>query len=306
MFKMKKTTLAILALSSSVGFAGTMGPVCEPGHVVVPCASTGWDLGIQALYLKSTYSANSAYAGSRFINGTQVRNEFDFDWGWGFKLEGSYHFNTGNDLNINWYHFNKTSTNNFIVTIPVADGVFTDLGFTTSVEPKWDAVNFELGQHVYFGEFKDIRFHGGFQYLRLSHEIQTFVPATGDAFLINSDFKGFGPRIGSDFSYNLVNGLAIYANGAAALLVGDSNLNGNLLLTGGIPTTASKLTVVPELEAKTGVKYNYAMAPGVITLDAGYMWINYFNAQHATTVLPDETNVAFNGPYAGVKWVGNL
>lgn len=306
MLKMKKTTLAILALGSSVCFAGTMGPVCEPVNVVVPCATTAWDIGGQALYLKSSYSANSAYAGLLLVDGVQVRNEFDVDWGWGFKLEASYHFNTGNDLNVNWYHFNRTSTNNLVATVPVAPGVVTDLAFTSSLEPKWDAVNFELGQHAYFGEFKDIRFHGGFQYLRLAHDIQTFVPLTGQTFGITSDYKGFGPRIGSDFAYNLGNGLAMYANGAAALLVGDSKLNGSLLLTGGVPVSATKLTVVPEMEAKTGLKYNYAMAQGLLTVDAGYMWVNYFNAQQATTVLPDETNVAFNGAYVGLKWIGSI
>lgn len=300
MLKLKSTTLAILALGSSLGFAGTMGPVCEPGNVTVPCASNAWEIGIQALYLKTTYNANNSYAGFRLEGTRRVRNEFEPNWGWGFKLEGAYHFNTGNDLNVNWYHYRKQTTNSFRA---FAGPMVGNINFSTSTKPEWDAVNFELGQHVDFGEFKDIRFHGGFQYAEISHTIHTVLLPTRLNFDASAKYKGFGPRIGADLAYSVGYGLSIYGNVAAALLLGDSKTNGNLLLTGGVLTTASKLTMVPELELKTGVKYKYSMAKGDLTFDAGYLWLNYFNAQHAITDLPSESNVGFTGPYAGVKLV---
>ncbi len=59
---LKNTTLAIFGLAVS-GFtaAGTMGPLCTPENVTVPCEERKWDLGVQALYFQPTYTAYKGY-----------------------------------------------------------------------------------------------------------------------------------------------------------------------------------------------------------------------------------------------------
>jgi len=314
MLNLKKTAVAVLALGSSAVFAGTMGPVCTPGAVTVPCESTAWDFGVQALYLKPVTQGYVGY--TRTSTGDYYNNPRP-EWGWGFKLEGSYHFSTGNDLNLNWYHFSKTTTNSYNVFIPagtLVPGVTAGLNnaLRLRVEPKWDAVNLEFGQHVDFGDFKNIRFHGGVQYARIEHEMAAaFNPLVSTAFPIAAGevkYNGFGPRIGADMSYDLGNGFAVYGNGATALLIGTNKFDGGVAI---FPTTAattftshgSNTQMVPELEGKLGAKYDYAMAQGNLGLDVGYMWVNYFNAQRIGFAQED---FAISGPYVGLKWVGNV
>lgn len=339
----KKIVMAMLALSGSAAFAGTMGPACVEGNVTVPCASSAWDFGVQALYLKPAFSDRLAWAGARTADtdtGTTSTNtesmvENDLKWRWGFKLEGSYHFDTGNDLNLNWYHMGRKSTTE------VTSSTELDLGFqfdanevstrTAAFKPAWDAVNLEFGQHVNFGERKNIRFHGGVQYARITTDrsaslVGNFagVDPIDGAFsgsrtatsTHNTTYNGFGPRVGADMSYDWNNGLAIYANSAAALLTGKSKYNRSFNSTdntGGVITfrsdssTASKTAVVPELEAKLGLTYTYAIAQGDLTLDAGYMWVNYFSAQTIITRADvSDSNFSVQGPFVGLKWVGNV
>jgi len=316
MLNLKKTAVAVLALSSSAVFAGTMGPVCTPGNVTVPCESTAWDFGIQALYLQPTYDSALGYHGeytSSDNNYNYVENEPD--WAWGFKLEGSYHFSTGNDLNLNWYHLgNKTTTVGFAThTVNVFGTPTTFTNTSISVEPRWDAVNLEFGQHVDFGEFKNIRFHGGVQYARIKTDTSSVGTvavdgvATNFALSGNRTFNGFGPRIGADMSYDLGNGLSVYANGATAILAGTSKANLNYATTG-VATrsgSTSRNAIVPEVEAKLGLGYTYAMAQGDLSLDVGYMWVNYFNAQQSF-VVGDDSDFGLHGPYFGLKWVGTV
>lgn len=308
MLNLKKTALAVLALGSSAVFAGTMGPVCTPGSVTVPCERTAWDFGVQALYLQPVSQSFAGFEST--ANGSRF-NEFDHDWDWGFKLEGSYHFNTGNDLTINWYHLENstTHTQNIFFANPTAATDGFNVLTRVRLEPDWDAVNAEFGQHVDFGEQKNIRFHGGLQYARIKQSFRAgltpFAVPGISAANASSKFNGVGPRLGMDMSYDLGNGFAVYGNGATSILVGDSKFNANTNLFGLATgfSRGSKTAIVPELEAKLGANYTFALAQGDFSVDGGYMWVNYFNAQNVGFLQSD---FALQGPYFGVKWVGNV
>lgn len=334
MLNLKKTAVAVLALGSSAVFAGTMGPVCSAVNVTVPCESTAWDFGAQALYLKPTIG-DASVAGVNLpatdVTSFNYRN-FQPNYNWGFKLEGSYHFNTGNDINLNWYHL--SNGNNFTysnVAFFNAPALVTSNFGTFSVDPNWNAVNLEFGQHVDFGEFKSIRFHGGISYVRLANDINFNDTAVVDAATVlfsrdhSTTYNGFGPRLGADMSYDWGNGLGIYANGAAALYAGSKNFDDVYTRTdadgvavAGFPNSwnTSYTAVVPELEAKIGAKYTYAMAQGDLTFDIGWMWVNYFDASlhsfshagttAATTAIPTSQNFGLEGLYFGLKWLGNV
>lgn len=325
MLNLKKTALAVLAFGSSAVFAGTMGPTCAPGNVTVPCEKNAWDFGVQALYLKPSYNNDLAAFEVRSTRTTTTYADKDADWNWGFKLEGSYHFSTGNDLTLNWYHLghdSDTERGYASYTVP-AVGTLSATSDAFTLKTKWDAVNAEFGQHVDFGEFKKIRFHGGVQYARINtdtlhasndalYTTNNSITSGGYTLSSASKYSGFGPRIGADYSYELGNGLAVYAKGASTILAGTSKVTATASSTAvnnaafGLPESliASRTVLVPEVEAKLGMTYNWAVAQGDLALDVGYMWVNYFNAQQSATSA--DSNFGLNGPFAGLKWVGTV
>jgi len=318
MLNLKKTAVAVLALSSSAVFAGSMGPVCSAVNVTVPCESTAWDFGAKALYLQPAFSGGD-YSYSAVNNTTGAYQDFNQTWAWGFFIEGSYHFNTGNDANLNWYHIDKSTTRNLSADYTFIDDADIDGNRRTSINPKWDAVNLEFGQHVDFGENKNIRFHGGFQYARIANALNiTGTESSEDnvlgSFSSKPTYNGFGARVGADMTYDWGNGLGIYANGAAALLAGTSKVSfSHADGAAAFSLSASKATIVPELEAKLGIKYGYAMAQGDLTLDVGWMFVNYFNATqaipgNAANTVSQVANGDFGlqGLYFGLNWLGNV
>lgn len=317
MLNLKKTAVAVLALGSSAVFAGTMGPVCAPGNVTIPCERTMWEVGADALYLQPVYSTEGfspATIGAS-IPGAYTAQMPSANWGWGFMIEGAYHYGMGNDINVNWYHVNNATNVDITQQIYYYNGGnegYISQSGNNSIHPEWDAVNVEFGQHVDFGDMKNIRLHGGVEYARV---------ATGSSFLLrngsmsgshdlygfnNSTFNGFGPRGGIDMNYDLGNGFSAYGNGAGGIYVGTGSFNtlfshadagsDNVLDRTNFTTNGSRTTLVPELEAKLGLMYHYnmpsmgALPPSELVLDVGWMWVNYFNAQF----------VGYNNHYFGV------
>jgi len=180
MLNLKKTALAVIALGSTAAFAGTMGPVCSAVNVTVPCENTAWDIGGRALYMQPTTTTGYG-VGTITQNTSTVSTGANPAWGWGFQLEGSYHYSTGNDFNLNWYHFRSGGqTNTLAAPVTIANpynivpsvtspaSLVVDKSIS-SVSPAWDQVNMEFAQHVDFGENKFARFHGGMNFSRVAN-----------------------------------------------------------------------------------------------------------------------------------------
>ncbi len=333
MMNLKKTAVAVLALGSSAVFAGTMGPVCSAVNVTVPCEATAWAFGAKALYLQPSVGVDGGMDSGDMKLGVDHQPNYN----WGFQIEGAYHFNTGNDLNINWYHLSKSESmsfgqqpiNGFVDVLGISE-VWQVQGGTSSIDPRWDAVNFEFGQHVDFGDNKAIRFHGGAQYAHLSNSVNqnmgTLIGGSegqgtgvsyGNTTTYNPTYNGFGPRLGMDMSYGFGNGLDIYANGATAILAGTRSFNATyednfipafrtarVAIGNSVGVSGSQMVVVPAIDAKLGATYTYAMAQGDLTLDAGWMWVNYFHVHE--NAYADDMDFGLQGPFIGLKWLGNV
>lgn len=322
---LKKTTLAVLGLVYSGFLAAGMYsappvPTCAPGDVSVPCDAKKWALGIQALYLKPAYSNSLTYQSSV----TDGLKDIDPSWGWGYRLEGSYFFNTGNDITMNYLHYDVTSHlgsfgGEYLQLLPQG-AVLLPSPFTETLTNQFDQVNLVMGQHVDFGIQKSARFYAGMQYAKIRLDgsqffnriSPVFIPATkGVSGIANTDFNGFGPSVGVDYSYTVMNGFNLIANTMGSLLLGTSRFDASIAYGNGLVVTsgyASQRIVVPSVEFKLGANYSREMLQGVLSIEGGYQAVNYFDALQAqplgSNVLA-ASDFGLYGPYFGVKWLGN-
>lgn len=344
MFKFKGTAVAILIAQSSHLFAGSMGPVCEPGKITIPCQYNAWSFGVKALYLQPSFGGNglgytafSNYSGNDnngvFIGTSgapnQMRNILP-RWGLGFQIDGAYHFFQANDLVVSWSHLN-TSKRDYFPTGYAYSG--NNDGFYASkfqVSSTWDALDIEIGQHLQLVENKRVRLHAGVEAARIKnqfHNMPLLHPTSVVAYTTTDTltYTGFGPRLGVDLGYMPINQLELYAKMAGSLLVGTAKQQNSgyqnypypnnpvsPFVTGNYHQSPSGV-VVPELGAKLGVKYDWQMEHNLLGLDVGYMWVDYINAivsysgngiVFANVGNNGSANYNLNGVYLGLKWTG--
>jgi Legionella pneumophila major outer membrane protein precursor len=299
----KKTVLCALALNSFVASAGTMGEACQPGDVSLPCATTAWDFGAHALYLKPVYGANLTYLGFEQSGSVRTWKDDQPDSGWGFKLEGSYHYDEGKDFNVNWYHYDNTST---ITRSLTPGGVLPAVTARATITPKWDTINFEVGRLIKLASDTTIRLHYGAQYTRIDNDVAVRGPVYLDA---ATRFSAFGPRVGSDFEYQISNGFAFQAGGAFGILYAKQKFTETTRLPLPPFTQVGSVYMSEQtIEGNLGLKYNQVITSGVISIDAGFMWKHFDSPIHAINLVTQtiqECDENFNGIYFGFKWVGN-
>lgn len=327
MFVLKRLILIVFALGSSVLFAGTMGPVCSPGAMTVPCNQSAWSVAAKALYLQTNFNQKFSY----FPRGdNNIYNDLGGQWGWGFQLAASYLFNTGNDVTLNWYHLDGAS--GYLKFTPF--GEFDPLNVRLALKTQWDAVNGELGQLATLTRDINYRFHGGFQFARLKNTMNArvaFIVPTEFLDLFDADsipaprhlhyntsFNGFGPRTGIDMDYILGNGFSMYAKAATALLVGTIKSSVTGLAEPLTSVHGSYSAIVPELEASVGLNYSYPTKRGDFLFDLGYLWVNYFNPLRNQNIIDNiannqsvtsenrSTDLSISGLYFGLKYVANI
>lgn len=302
----KKMFAALSLTLSSFGFAGTMGPACIPGSVTAPCAMQQWDFNIQALYLKPTYS----FEQPNFLT-TDSESIVDVGgkWSMAFALTGAYHFSTGNDLNLDWTHFDATRNHGPL---------------SLSQATRFDQANLVFGQHIDFDQIKSARFYGGLQYANMhmsslnsltlvDHDGFSALPAPSIQVRQQSfaDYNGVGPVLGVNFAYAIgSSGFSVTANTATSVLYGTGRAIVNVSANGLVSDHlySARKMMVPGLEEKLGLNYQTHFAQGQLMINGGYQALNYFNAvtRASSTQLGPKIAVSdfgIFGPYFGVRWL---
>lgn len=322
--------------------AGAMGPVCTPGNVTVPCEGSAWEFGVQALYLQPAFSTQNsisslvnvsptfAVSTLNVINNVPTFQQFNNDWNWGVRLEGAYHYGTGNDLTINWLHF--TNNTNLAWFEPATSAglippfIPSNIAATLFLDNQFDQVNLELGQFVDVSKAKKMRFFAGLQYGQVQANATTnFERFVTTGFVLgsssinaagltnNTNFQGWGPVAGIDYAYYLTEALSVTAQGSGSILIGTHRYVSDLL----DPTALAILqyaarkenAMVPTLDAQLGVNYAWNIAQGQLNLQVGYEALNYFNALNnqpaGLTDFIQSSDYGLYGPYLGLSYVGN-
>lgn len=331
--KFSSLTTGVLLAVSSLSFAGSMGGIIveeSPGKVSVPCHRSSWQLGVYGMYLQPSYSGQLPYLGSDSTTssgGTTANTQnvlVKERWHWAWMIEGGYHFNCGSDITLSWLNHSNTINQSYFtsnLTVNQATSLYTNIPYSNTASTKltFDRFDIEMGQHVDYGENKVIRFHGGIEFAKFDFTSTASGVRVSNSNYTNAQqktakFHGFGPRVGMDLSYYMIDGLAIYSKGAIAALVGKAKSQN---IQGFVDPTVPSLTItyednqskqiVPVIALNLGLKYTYSVYQNVYSLDLGYMWSDYIAIArnlNATTGRPTDSNFYLQGPYLGVRWLG--
>lgn len=308
----------IFLAGMSLSFAGGLGPLCNNEDVTFPCEQSAWAFGVDFPYLQSRIPALGYYGSSVPERKADKQfNHLTYDWNWGFKLQGSYYFNTGNSIDVNWYHFTNSQTtalpNN--LNDPFQNKLTQDV--TGSNNPRWDEVDADFGQRIDLSKRSELKIYAGVEYVRVRFSggysaqglINPSVNFSGNvAVLRDIIFNGFGPRIGANLLYGKIYGFSGYVQTATSALIGQSSFHRKLIYGQSVMITKGQNdAIVPELQLKAGIQFIYPMAQSDLIIDGGWFFTNYFHIMHegVASGVVHLSDFSIQGPYIGLRWIGS-
>lgn len=88
------------------------------------------------------------------------------NWGWGFRAEGAYEFNMGQDVTMNWTHLNSSFTQLFANGGVLTPLIINEPAYSLVRKDIFDQVNLVAGQKVDLSTTNKVRFYGGYNTLK--------------------------------------------------------------------------------------------------------------------------------------------
>jgi len=325
-----QTSVLVIGLAmAGVSQAAMFENSCRPGHVTVPCEASAWDIGVEAMLLEATSGNNWDYAEyygtAPGIESLFERRSFQPNHEFGWRVEGSYHFNTGNDATLIWTHFKEDSkvTGQSYQSDQYNDEsqyffnlYFDEINARTDV--RLDSLDLEFGQLAHYGHRYHVRTHYGFQWARIENGIEAdvtldesdlYLTSPTASYTNDSEFRGIGIRAGLDTGYELGNGFSLEGDAALAVLAGTLKSRTQLFTPGfetegpNVPPITNvwiskRRAIVPELDAVAAVRYTRQLSNSEISVSLGWRIINYFDAIE-TTLETISANAADDTGYQG-------
>jgi len=338
------TVLTAVGLAASVNaFAGGIDEIAViTPEITIPKLPGGFFIGGSGDYLQVSATASDLDYAS--INQTPLTvGEFtedsssvghltpDYTWGWSVLL--GYTFDgTGNDIIVDYFHFQGSKSNARSVAAPgnITPAVIAvDEGTITAAEGNvtyyTDQVDLMVGQFIDIGSRLRVHPGVGLRWAAVHRDVTgSFIspvvpnPDIPEIRLVtlstntNSHFSGLGPILGLDASYDLWYGFAGVAHFDAAILAG--KVHSELHFTDDVYATTtfeqrfyaanfyeqSVRRMVPVVDGKLGVNYMYAFShdPKMsLTAEVGWAFTNYFNVADGLggNVTTTPANIAGHG-----------
>lgn len=304
--------------------------------VSVPCYNGGFTFGLAGLYLRpSSASLDYTLVTNNNVVVTQNAISFegilsnahpDYDWGYSLNL-GAFIPGTGNDVTLAYSDYNHSFNDTTRVKGQTADSYVETQARTKF---NYQVLNLDLGQHVNFGCQSHFRFSTGLRLAELKTGFSVFnKEGSGNQdstqFQTNqyTKFRGAGPEVSTEMEYSLGSGFGIVGELGGSLLVGNfkNSLNTHSVdftlnpsspdVTSSTITIPSQTRVVPNLNAKLGLAYNYQFcnaSHSKLTVEGGYRADHYFDVADRFSVIDGfglnstrSVSTSLSGPYVGVQ-----
>jgi len=308
---MKKITLSLVAAglaASSLGAYAALPTGAAPFQVTVPNLAPGVEIILEGLYLQPTISGNDttfATLGTpNSTGGTNFQTEsVSPQYNFGFRVGLGYIFpNSGNDVQLNWTHFNHNTTD---TAQGLAGGV--NVAFSGNLQSKYDAIDLDVGQYMSIGTRFQTRLFAGVRAAQLQANQTNTQQIVGSpvAFnqIDNDKFEGIGPRLGIDAKYNVFDCFGVVAHMASSLLVSTVKESNERYNSTGVVSSAqafdNQTQIVPGFDAKLGVDYSIRFnqaATSSMNIELGWQATQYVHA------FQDGDGAGFQGPYLGVNF----